>query len=169
MFILQAITLCAIKCSGYSRLWYSSIKTWHLHACDTRVSEQISHKTRKIIKIYVYTHVTLESLNKFIVSLASCTRVQNKFVRLLVCCTQALNKFVGPLVNCTQAHDLMHSWSAGTYHVVCKIYAWPQHLWIRLQLTHQVVYSHCSLFHQLQPIIIQYHPDCSLDPSASTY
>ena len=58
----------------------------------------------QIIKIYIYARVTLESLE----SLASCMQGLNKFVGLLVSCIQVVNKFVGPLMNYTQAHDLMH-------------------------------------------------------------
>ena len=56
-------------------------------------NSRVSHE--QIIKIHIYMHVTLESLNKFIGSLASCT--------------QGLNKFVGLLASCMRAHDLMHS------------------------------------------------------------
>ena len=60
-------------------------------------------------KLDIYTHVTLDSLNKFIRSLASCMRGLNKFIRLLLNCMLALKKFVGPLASCMRAHDLMHS------------------------------------------------------------
>ena len=88
----------------FTCMWHKNF--WTNFSCHSRVSHE------QIIKIYIYTHVTLESLDKFIRSLASCTQSLNKFDGLLACCTQALNKFVGPLTSCTRAHDLMHSWSA---------------------------------------------------------
>ena len=69
--------------------------------CDMQFSVQISCATRelnmsKLLKyIYIYTHVTLELLDKFIGSLESCMR--------------GLDKFIEPLVSCTLAHDLMCS------------------------------------------------------------
>ena len=129
----------------FTCVWHENI--WTNFLCHSQVSHD------QIIKMYIYTCVTLESLNKFI--------------RSLMNCMQVLNKFVGPLTSCMQVHDLMHLWSAQTYHFTCKIQAWPWHLRIRLQPTHHVVYSHWSLFHQLQPVIIQYRPDCYLDRSVS--
>ena len=104
---------CMHNCK-YLEIWYSSIETWHLHACEMRLSGQISRVTRKLYVskslkyIYIYTCVTLESLDKFIGSLASCTQGVSKFVLLLMNCTQALNKFIEPFASCTRAHVLMH-------------------------------------------------------------
>ena len=87
----------------FTLVWKATF--WTDFLCHLRVTR------KQIIKIYIYMHVTLESLNKFIGSLTSCTQGVNKFVLLLASCTQALNKFVEPFASCTQVHELMHSWS----------------------------------------------------------
>ena len=89
----------------FTCVWYESFWT-NFSWCHSLVSR------KQIINIYIYTHVTLESLSEFIRSLASCTQGLNKFVKLLLSFMGVLNKFVGPLMNCMRAHDLMHSWSA---------------------------------------------------------
>ena len=68
---------------------------WTNFSCHLQVTRM------QIIKIYMYTHVSLESLDKFIGSLASCMQGMNKFVLLLVSCTCALNKYVEPFASCT--------------------------------------------------------------------
>ena len=83
----------------FTRVWHENF--WTNFLCHSRVS------CEQIIKIYIYMHVTLESLNKFIGSLMSCLQGLNKFVRLLTNCTWALNKLIGPLVSCIRAYDLM--------------------------------------------------------------
>ena len=88
----------------FTRVWHESF--WTTFSCHLWVS----HK--QIIKIYIYTRVTLESLSKLTGSLASSTQVLNKFVGLLVSSTQALNEFVVLLVSCMWTHDLMNLWSA---------------------------------------------------------
>ena len=55
----------------FTRVWHKSL--WTNFSCHLQVSRE------QIIKIYIYTCVTLELLNKFIWSLASCTRGLNKF------------------------------------------------------------------------------------------
>ena len=100
-----------------SNVRYSSFYTWHfIHMWHesfwTNFLCHLQDSHEKIIKIYIYTLVTLESLNKFTWSLVNCTQGLSKFVRLLVSCMRVLNKFAGPLISCMQAHDLMHLWSA---------------------------------------------------------
>ena len=87
----------------FTHVWH--VNFWTNFSCHSWVT------CEQIIKIYIYTHVTLDSLNKFIGLLMSCTRGLNKFVGLFASCTQALNKSVEPLASYTWAHDLMHLWS----------------------------------------------------------
>ena len=63
---------------------------------------------KQIIKLHIYTRVTLEELDKFIGSLMSCTQDVNKFVLLLASCMRAMNKFIEPFASCTRVHDLMN-------------------------------------------------------------
>ena len=112
----------------------------HLHTCHSRVAWQIYQVTHEL-------HTT------------------SKQICQTICVLHANIEQI-----CWATHELHASeWSLGTYHVICKMYAWSWHLWIRFWLTHYIVYSHCSLFYQLQPVIIQYRPDCWLDPSTSAY
>ena len=148
----------------FTHVWHANIRT--NFSCHSQVTRE------KIIKIYNYTHVTLELLDKFIRSLTSCTRSEQ------VClATRELHvsteQICWATASCTRVHDLMHLWSALltrnilTYYVTCKMHTWLWHLWITLQQTHRVVYSHCSRLHQ--PVIFQYHSDCYLNPSVSAY
>ena len=49
----------------FTHVWHASF--WTNFSCHSQITRE------KIIKIYIYTQVTLESLDKFIGSLASCT------------------------------------------------------------------------------------------------
>ena len=84
-------------------MWYATL--WTNFSCNSRVTWE------QTIKIYIYMRVTLESLDKFIGSLARCTQGVNKFILLLTSYTRALNKFVEPFASCTRVHDLMNLWS----------------------------------------------------------
>ena len=120
----------------------------HLHTCHSRVVQQIYQITRKLHAIWT--------------SLSCNSRVAHEHWTNLLSHLQM------------RVHYLVYSWSVllmrnicTAYDVMCKMNAWLQHLWIRLQITHRTVYSHCSLLHQ--PVIFQYRSDCCLIPSASAY
>ena len=95
------ITLCME--AGFSQIWSHNVtmlqlnlnltftRMWHM-TLWTNFSCHLWVICKPIIKIYIYTHVTLESLVKFIGSLTSCT--------------QDVNKFVEPFASCMRAHDM---------------------------------------------------------------
>ena len=146
-----------------TRVWHVSF--WANFLCHSHVTPE------KIIKIYIYTHVTLESLDKFIGSLVSCTwseqlclatrelHVSTEQICWAICELHA-SAWSNALVKCATHEE-------HTYYIMCKMQEWLQHLWIRLQLAHHMVYSHWPLLHQ--PVIFQYRLDCCSNPSVSAY
>ena len=117
----------------FTLVWHTIF--WTISLCHLRVA------CEQIIKIYIYTHIALESLNKFIGSLANllgylqvaCEHWTNLLSPLRVAC--------GRMIWCTRKV----CYSRGMFYVTRKMQTWLQYLWIRIRLTHIVVYSHCSL------------------------
>ena len=148
----------------FTRMWHE--RFWTKFSCHSHVLHE------QIIKIYIYTCVTLELLNKFIRSLVSCKQGLHLSGYSQIasdCCTNLLHHLriaCERMILCTR--DVRYS--LGMYHVMCKMHTWPQHFWIRLELynTPRSLLS-LLLLHQLQPVIFQYRPDCWLDPSTSAY
>ena len=104
---------------------------------------------KKIIKIYICMCVILELLDKFIGSLTSCTQSEQIYhaTRELHASTEQICWATRKLHASTWSDALMKctTHEEHAYYIMCKIHAWLQHLWIRLQLTYRVVYSHCWL------------------------
>ena len=120
----------------------------YLHACHSRVAPQVYRVIRELHMIWT--------------SLSCYSRVAWEHWTNLLSHLQM------------RAHDLVHSWTAllmwsvcMAYYITYEMHAWLQHLRIRLQVSHRVVYSHCSLLNQ--PVIFQYRSDGCLIPSASAY
>ena len=131
----------------FTRVWHTNF--WTNFLCHLWVTHE------KIIKIYICMRVTLESLNKFIGSLLSCTWSE----QIYLATRELQNKFVEPLTSCTRAHDLivmelfwlvgvvyMSIWYKGNSCEVCKCYDhqscfWNEFIKISDIRTHEVRYS----------------------------
>ena len=146
----------------FTRMWHVTFSTNFL--CHSQVT------CEKIIKIYIYTRHSRVAWQIYWV-----TRKFHAIWTSLSCYSRVAREHWKNLLNHLQmwAHDLVHSWSVlltrnilTAYYVMCKMHAYLRHLWIRLQLTHNVVYFHC---HYASNSHLPISFNCCLIPSASAY
>ena len=102
----------------FTHVWHVSF--WTNFSCHSRVTHE------KIIKMYIYTRVTLESLDKFIRSIASCMRSEQINLATCelhmgteqICCTTCelhSSTWSNALVKCATHEE-------HTYDVMCQMH-----------------------------------------------
>ena len=118
-------SLWTIFCATREFHMNKSLKYAYICTCHSRITQQIYQVT---CKLHTRSEQICPATCKLHVNTEQICWTTNSCTQTMIWCTR-------------EVHYLRK-----TYYITCKMHEWPQHLWIRLQLTHTAYCTHIAYY-----------------------